>query len=266
MKRFLSACAAIALASCAALSAEGLDYAADFSFSLFDRNAFNIASEEDVPGFDLGSSVVSSTANISVGGYLSNKSAIDRRYYNGEITADSRDALLETVPRWRLSSTIDLSKAYTAETSKATTTSSQRNYYEYVQKIIDWYENNRYEYGLPSIAWPTTTYGGETNQTKFITGSTCLEQQDVAWTEAAWADARLLFTNVKATVEARINAISSDIDIETNESLPDQFHLSARRSPPRKRKKRPGTNTTPVYMARIALRPGLSRSRIPGST
>jgi hypothetical protein len=208
------------------LSAEGLDYSADFLFSLFDRNAFNIASEEDIPGLDLGSSVASSVANLSVGGYLANKSGIDRRYYNGEITADSRDALLETVPRWKISSTIDLSKAYTAETSKATTTSSQRNYYEYVQKIIDWYEDNRYEYGLPSIAWPTTTYGGEMNQTKFITGSTCLEPEDVVWTEATWSDARLLFTNVKAMVEARINAISPDIDIETNESLPDQFHLS----------------------------------------
>ncbi|MDC7126722.1 MAG: hypothetical protein PQJ46_14220 [Spirochaetales bacterium] len=225
-KRLIPSLLLLFIFPCFTVAAGDLDLGLDLDFTVANENMSDTLTTEDIPGVTINSTFLSTLLNVDIGGYLSDKAEIDRAYLSGDITSNEKDDLLEKAAKWRFSSSINLAAALLDDESSIDDDDSNENYYDILQTMIDWYENNRFEFGLPKLVWPTTEYGSETGQTQFITGSTVTDIEDVEWTEAIWYDARLLYDEVKKMIELRINAISSDIDIQANDDLPDQFNLS----------------------------------------
>ncbi|MDC7223409.1 MAG: hypothetical protein PQJ60_06675, partial [Spirochaetales bacterium] len=204
---------------------DDIQISSDFNFEIYDENRADALYEEDIPGVYMGSNYYEADVEFTMEGYLVNTGEIERRFLEGEISAEERDRLLERAPRWRFSTTLDVMEAITYgndEEDEEDYDDLDDSYYDLIQPMIDWYEDHRYEYDLDERVWPTTSYGSDTDRYQFIYGTTVLDIEDVDWTEDLWSDARLLYVEVQGIVEEEINEISSDIDTEAGEEL-DQF-------------------------------------------
>ncbi|MDC7220567.1 MAG: hypothetical protein PQJ59_11595 [Spirochaetales bacterium] len=208
------------------VQADDIEITSDLNFEIYDENMADALYEEDIPGVYMGSNYYEADIDFTIEGYLINTSEVERRYLEGEITALERDRIMERAPRWRFSTTLDVMEAITYgdddDDDDEDYDDLDSTYYNLIQEMIDWYEDNRYEYGLDERVWPTTSYGDDTDRYQFIYGTTVTDIEDVPWTEDIWSDARLLYVEVQEIVEGEINEISGDIDTEAGEEL-DQF-------------------------------------------
>ncbi|HAP44033.1 MAG: hypothetical protein A2087_12860 [Spirochaetes bacterium GWD1_61_31] len=115
--------------------------------------------------------------------------------------------------------------SYLAPTTKFSS-NGDSSWYNLIQPMIDWYENNYARYGLPanpyiSGIWPTDNYDGSTTgRTRFIFGQTVVPITHIAWTFTKWYDAQKLFSELKLKIEGAIDAISVQA---SNGKIIDQY-------------------------------------------
>ncbi|MBN1243251.1 MAG: hypothetical protein JXA15_11165 [Spirochaetales bacterium] len=83
--------------------------------------------------------------------------------------------------------------------------------YPEIQRMIDWYVDNRERYGMAAIAWPTTSYGASSGRYRFIYGNTAEPIEWVSWTQDKWSDARALYTDLRDAILGAIENISGDV-------------------------------------------------------
>ncbi|MCP4131356.1 MAG: hypothetical protein GY754_10285 [bacterium] len=125
---------------------------------------------------------------------------------------------------------IDDAFTFIAETSEDNENpDTNESYYNNIQKMIDWYVNNRDRYEMDQYPnglteWPTSFYGAAPRY-QFIIGNTVENTKSVAWTDDKHDDARALFTDIKDAILAEIQDISTIVDV-TNTSTFSQEIVS----------------------------------------
>ena len=165
-----------------------------FEFSISDKNLLNnqYAGTEVGPAFD-------STLNL-----------------NTIFSEPLNDETLEMGMSIDLNS---LNNFIEGKDSDSSYTSSDNNLYTKIQKMIDWYINNKARYGMSDYpgnysangGWPETLYGTSTRY-QFIIGNTVEDIDSVAWTSEKWDDASQLYTEIKTHIKDEIYAISNKVD------------------------------------------------------
>ena len=114
----------------------------------------------------------------------------------------------------------------TTKSASKTSFTSDTSGYPLIQKMIDWYVNNRDRYGLPATpfgtSWPSTSYGASAGRYRFITGNTVEPIEWVVWDQAKWSDARALYQDIKNAIEATIEAMTTSVTTGGGEHI-NQF-------------------------------------------
>lgn len=161
----------------------------------------------DIPG--LSSKLVGSGINIKFSDGVS-RSYLDSYQQLEDVRHSTRMGFEAGV-------TFDAANLYkfTAETNK-TSSNGDSSFYNLLQPMIDWYENNHGRYGMaaspyPSGSWPTDNYDASTSgRTRFIYGKTAEPLSCVAWDFTKWYDAQKLVSEIKLKIELAIDKISPD--------------------------------------------------------
>jgi len=161
---------------------------------------------------------------------LSEENLLDNKYISTEVgpvfgsslnlnTIFSEPIKNETI---ELGLSFDVTKAISfteGMDSDSSYTSSDNNLYTKIQRMIDWYINNRDRYKMSDYpgnytdngGWPTTLYGTKTRY-QFIIGNSVEDINSVAWTSNKWDDASQLYTEIKDHIKEEIYAISTEVD------------------------------------------------------
>jgi len=137
--------------------------------------------------------------------------------FDSEITLNTifqeliKDETLEIGLTFNIDDALNLTDAKSRDSSPDGT---DNNGYDKIQKMIDWYINNRSRYGMSDYpdaftgtGWPTTFYGGTAGY-QFIVGNTAEDINSVIWTSDKWDDAYRLFDDIKTEVLDEIEKIS----------------------------------------------------------
>lgn len=156
----------------------------------------------DVPGFSGGLFLADIELTLSA---TASRSPLDRTWYEEDFRV-ARTLGYEAGIKLDLAELLE-TEAATYEADFDADTSG----YPQVQRMIDWYVDNRARYGLPVIVWPTTSYGASSGRYRFIYGNTAEPIEWVSWTQDKWSDARALYTDLKDTIQTAIEGISSDV-------------------------------------------------------
>lgn len=186
------------------------EFTTDMNFSSGIRNIDQNATVDEVPGL---SSEYSADIGVKLKGSFSRAS---------EWGVEKEDGIeWKSGIGYEAGLSVDMAKVYSAfEGTKNYNETSDTNHYSLIQPMIDWYEANASKYGLPyspfegqitGSRWPTTDYGSSSGRYQFINGSTVEPASDVNWTSTVWADAALLYNDVKYYIERAINQLNTDV-------------------------------------------------------
>lgn len=187
------------------------EFTTDMNFSSGIRNIDQNATVDEIPGL---SSEYSADIGVKLKGSFSRAS---------EWGVEKEDGIeWKSGIGYEAGLSVDMAKVYSAfEGTKNYNETSDTNHYSLIQPMIDWYEANASKYGLPyspfegqittGSRWPTTNYGSSSGRYQFINGSTVEPASDVNWTSTVWADAELLYNDVKYYIERAINQLDTDV-------------------------------------------------------
>jgi len=221
-KRLAAMCAilsafAIAIAAQEAVQETGPVLSGSVSAGFVENNLFGNPFVEDIPGLsgELGDATVE--LRLSSLAFLS---AIDRSLYKG-VESEERRMGFEAGLSLDLADLLDLGSASSEDDFNADTSG-----YPFIQRMLDWYVNNRARYGLPAQTWPTTSYGMSSGRYRFIYGNTAEPIEWVVWTQEKWSDARSLYTDLEDIINAAIEAVSPDVTSGSHETINQYDYLS----------------------------------------
>ncbi len=96
-------------------------------------------------------------------------------------------------------------------------TTPNGNEYNKIQKMIDWYVNNRERYGMPELTWEPSD---------FIVGNTVEKINDVIWTDTLTTNIPTLVTTIRDQILDEIDDISEpESNITVSATSPDQAEV-----------------------------------------
>jgi len=192
-----------------------------FSAGFANGNLLSDPFVEGTPGFSSGYPDAAVELRLSA---LALTSVTDTTLYKGILSATRRVGY-EAGLVLDLADLLGVTGATYEEDSNADTSG-----YPMIQRMVDWYEDNAARYGLASnpfgSSWPTTSYGSSGGRYRFIHGATVEPIEWVSWTQAKWADAQALYTDIHYAILTEIEAISDDFTSGSGEHV-NQFSFSA---------------------------------------